>query len=672
MRTYNKKKQKALRNLDLLVKDPDRNVDPIVPMQEGDSWCIVEEWKKGHEAYQRAYNMPNLESINPDAFKEIPNQIARCYQMQGQWDLALEWIEKSLIHNTEKAEPYFYRAEINLKLGEKQKALIDFLVITKLKRKHSGVSNQYDVLRIYAYHHAWTLLTFFNEHQNALTLAEEYIKNYDLVVEAKLDVARSLLSLGKAQASLPYFEAALKKLGDEADVSIRYAYEAALDQVGGITKSFTTNLSICMIVKNEEANIADCIDSFLPLGAEVIIVDTGSTDQTKSIAQNKGAQVFDLPWKDDFSHARNHSFAKAKGNWILWLDADDRLEKNALAKIKALVKSEADKAYGFMVKNTQDNGKSGSVFNQIRLIPNDKKIRFSGKIHEQLSPSLKALKIPIEFVKVQVLHTGYTDDEVVAAKQKRNLKLLLKETSWTAAKLFQVGGAYLDLKEYLSAIEWFVKAQDHAEIKGEDPHVFETVPFKIASCWAYLRDFSKAKEVVQNALLKFPNNAEGWLINSQIHVALQEEQYACNSYIKIFAFEESQSFMPIDLKQMKIEAGKFISQYFQKLGKVEIAVAILKVTLESYHDDIPLSAKLQSILWDYEEYVLLEHMTEMVRSLADSPDSCVLLAKISILSNNPQKALKCLEDGSDIFHGNAEILDLLTLLQDDLSKSPEL
>jgi glycosyltransferase involved in cell wall biosynthesis len=84
--------------------------------------------------------------------------------------------------------------------------------------------------------------------------------------------------------------------------------------------------SLCMIVKNEEANLAECLKSAADLFNEIVVVDTGSSDQTKETAAAFGAKVFDFPWCDSFAAARNESIKHATGEWIFWLDADDRLD----------------------------------------------------------------------------------------------------------------------------------------------------------------------------------------------------------------------------------------------------------------------------------------------------------------------------------------------------------
>ena len=86
-------------------------------------------------------------------------------------------------------------------------------------------------------------------------------------------------------------------------------------------------ITLCMIVRNEEANLPTCLSTVAGLVQEIVIVDTGSTDRTREIAVAAGARVVDFPWIDDFSAARNEALRHASGAWIFSLDADDRVDE---------------------------------------------------------------------------------------------------------------------------------------------------------------------------------------------------------------------------------------------------------------------------------------------------------------------------------------------------------
>src|SRR5439155_3787216 len=101
-------------------------------------------------------------------------------------------------------------------------------------------------------------------------------------------------------------------------------------------------VSLCMIVRNEEENLPACIKPVAEVVEDMVIVDTGSTDRTKELAAQLGARVFDFPWVDSFAAARNESLKHAKGKWIFWMDADDRIDAANRDKLAALFASLKD------------------------------------------------------------------------------------------------------------------------------------------------------------------------------------------------------------------------------------------------------------------------------------------------------------------------------------------
>jgi glycosyltransferase involved in cell wall biosynthesis len=96
-------------------------------------------------------------------------------------------------------------------------------------------------------------------------------------------------------------------------------------------------VSLCLIAKDEEHNLPACLAPAVGLVEEIVVVDTGSTDATREVARRLGARVFDFPWCDSFAAARNETLRHAQGDWVLWLDADDRLDDDNRAKLRALL-----------------------------------------------------------------------------------------------------------------------------------------------------------------------------------------------------------------------------------------------------------------------------------------------------------------------------------------------
>lgn len=182
-----------------------------------------------------------------------------------------------------------------------------------------------------------------------------------------------------------------------------------------------SRLTLCMIVRNEAHRLGTCLDSVAGLVDEIVIVDTGSTDQTVDIARQYGAVMGQFEWCDDFSAARNESLRLATGDWIMWLDADDILPAEYHGPIRELVKGPRDRSYFFVL---DDQGYESVSCLQLRLFPRVEGACFEMPIHEQVTPSLGRLGIDMQPTDIRVVHTGYTTPEVVREKKQRYLGIM--------------------------------------------------------------------------------------------------------------------------------------------------------------------------------------------------------------------------------------------------------
>ena len=182
-------------------------------------------------------------------------------------------------------------------------------------------------------------------------------------------------------------------------------------------------LSLCMIVRDEAAMLAACLESAAGLADEIIVVDTGSEDETPEIARSYGARVIRFAWRDDFSAARNASLDAATGDWILWLDADERLREAEHNRVRSLISSGAHDAYLVPILSPKPNGPQ--VTRGHRLFRNGRRVRFAGRIHEQIGPSLDRAGYRIGAADIAIDHLGYNlPAEKQRDKNARNLRLL--------------------------------------------------------------------------------------------------------------------------------------------------------------------------------------------------------------------------------------------------------
>ena len=151
-----------------------------------------------------------------------------------------------------------------------------------------------------------------------------------------------------------------------------------------------TELSLCMIVKNEEERLARCLSGVQGAVDEIIIVDTGSTDGTKRVAGQFTNRVYDYAWDDDFSAARNASLDHAKKPFILWLDADDvmeRSEKEKLIALKNRLTADVDAVMTPYHTGIGQDGRPKLIYERERIVRRDAGFVFSGVVHEAMRVS---------------------------------------------------------------------------------------------------------------------------------------------------------------------------------------------------------------------------------------------------------------------------------------------
>jgi tetratricopeptide (TPR) repeat protein len=191
-------------------------------------------------------------------------------------------------------------------------------------------------------------------------------------------------------------------------------------------------VSLSMIVRNEEHFLAGCLESVKGIVDEMIVVDTGSTDTTTDIARHYGAQVFHVDWIGDFSAARNESLKYCTGDWVLYLDADERLEAENSGALRSLVENPNAYAYYCLLRG-EEHLPRGTVFNIApypRLFRRLPVFRFEGKVHEQIIPSIRRAGFEPLDAPLVIDHLGYAQSpEIIASKFGRNVELLREQVA---------------------------------------------------------------------------------------------------------------------------------------------------------------------------------------------------------------------------------------------------
>ncbi len=226
-------------------------------------------------------------------------------------------------------------------------------------------------------------------------------------------------------------------------------------------------LTLAMIVKNEERYLDACLASVKDLVDEIVVVDTGSTDKTVNIAENFGAKIFRFEWINDFSAARNFALKNSTGEWILYLDADERLDPASINEIKIISTSRQKAAYYCTVKSLDRSEGRDNSMRYLRLFKNENGIEFRGKVHEQISYSLIENNYKIFQSLISIIHLGYNiSPDEKKNKARRNLFLLTEEysKSKTDYGAYQLANTYAVLNEAEQAIRYFLIAANSVNL----------------------------------------------------------------------------------------------------------------------------------------------------------------------------------------------------------------
>lgn len=221
------------------------------------------------------------------------------------------------------------------------------------------------------------------------------------------------------------------------------------------------SISLCMIVKDEEEVLRQCLDSVKDLVDEIIIVDTGSTDKTKEIALEYTDKIYDFEWIDDFSAARNFSFKQATKDYIFWLDADDVLleeDREKFKKLKESLSTDVDTVSMLYHIAFDEYNNPTFSYRRNRLVKRERNFQWRGAVHEYLEFGGNILQSDIA-----ITHRK-KDKKKQTNPKDRNLKIyekrLARGESFTPRDLFYYANELKDHGQYEKAIEFYQKFLD--------------------------------------------------------------------------------------------------------------------------------------------------------------------------------------------------------------------
>lgn len=344
------------------------------------------------------------------------------------------------------------------------------------------------------------------------------------------------------------------------------------------------SISLCMIVKNEEAVLARCLESVKHLVDEMVIVDTGSTDATCEIAKSYGAHIYEYAWDNSFANARNFSLKHAKMDWILLMDADDEFERKDTKKVLNLV-SDEHKGTVFFFNTLSFMGHkvnpSHVVSNMnVRLIKNHLGYHFKGDIHEQIVAGDTHMGAA-QLMDIRVYHYGYLESAIKAKnKRERNICLIQNELDKKPNNpfmLFNMGTEYYALSDFEKALEYYLKSyEDFAPERGYSPKLI----VRIISCLDLTGRNEEMFEFIDKGLKAYPRFTDLEFLRG--NKLLQTEKYlpAITSLKKCLSMGDAPSLICYLVGAGSYKPQLLLSSVYETLGDHTQALRYCKMALK--------------------------------------------------------------------------------------------
>jgi len=449
-------------------------------------------------------------------------------------------------------------------------------------------------------------------------------------------------------------------------------------------------LSICMIVRDEEKFLDNCLRSLKPLIdcnlAELVIVDTGSIDNTVEIAKNYTERIYFKQWNNNFSEARNYSISLARGEYIFIMDADQEMEYVEVEKLIKLFSSNAYKkfnTYSLVYKNfTNEDLNEYTYFSLNLIFKNDGYFKYEGKIHNQ--PLYKG---PVKNLEIYMLHYGYIMTEDIKEKKFKRTATLLKNEIEKDPKniyyIYQLSRSYemhgdtkdavIELENYLSLMET-EKVNDNFKINYY--HNATIIYFNAKEydkCIYYCERMKELdNELIDCYYLKgkcnvIEGNMDEAIENLNLYLKYLEnfkyEKYASTNGLEIFSYGHKYRVIGELLRfKIKINQLEFIDKYIYLLMEdTDTFMLMLGEILKVYmilKDFSSLDKTINKVKERNEEILLLYLLSKSICETNDT-DKELVIKKINALSNEEKKLLdlKVKKEEKNAFENLIDFID---------------
>ncbi len=431
--------------------------------------------------------------------------------------------------------------------------------------------------------------------------------------------------------------------------------------------NYTYKLSICMMVKDEEKNLGKCLGTLSPIlekpDVELIIVDTGSMDNTVDIANKYTSKLYFHQWQGHFSDMRNVTISYAKGEWILILDADEVILD--IVKLYNLLTDKNLEKFNTIIVKVKNYTSLGTnpgytVLPQERVFRNDGSFKYEGSVHNQ--PKYKA---PLYNSDLYIEHFGYLfgiDKELKEKKFKRTAGILMKELEadpnniYYRYQLARSYNAHSDTEEALCEIRRAHKIISNMDNKTKRVYSFVYPTYAQISCQC--KEYTEALNICKEGIDIRNDLIDLYYLCAYAYVSLEMPHDAVEYYLKFVDLAENYHSLPISAersaemhyldKKYQNGALSFISGVYYNKGEYAEAYKYIN-RMSSMEEKIPTLIKVILKLGRYEELVSIYDEVKEHENLSNAFISILEANKKNLTLKDNLKISKLLSQGSDIY-----------------------
>ncbi len=586
-------RQKTRRNIHLLEKERDlRPDDPNVLHHLAQAYAIVGEFMQAIETSESFIRVLH-EHPKSEFMTSAINRLIQCYLFKGNVERARAWGGRLLEMDPQNRLARYFMGEIRYRMGLFEEAADWFRQFCTTKETVGLVPVPWAALNANAHNYLGLVYERTGQREKARAEFRTAIE-LGARVEAYKNLALLCLEDGDSAAAETTLRAAIEhghknadiwtNLGvalarlqryDEAAASFRKALEidpadkAARENLKRLEHKLRCDLSLNMIVRDEEKNLREALASIANLFDEIVIVDTGSQDSTIAVAEELGARVIHHPWTDNFAEARNAALKNSSGKWVFWLDADDRIEPQAVRTLRKFIAREIPCGVFFPLESTIGNNGQSVQNYTLRMFPNTPEVSWKGAVHEQIADSLRDCGIDlVNCPDLTIRHVGYENEADALKKNLRNLNLLAKELASRPDDpyvVFALAQAFLFFGQEQHAVKWLQLLWKVREEKGDSSarDIFWMAALMLSDCAARSGSVAEVETWLERAIELSPSTWVAYFLLGERKLLEGQTERASDLLRKAEKIGITPTLVPLDINTIREKLERYLEELRQ-------------------------------------------------------------------------------------------------------------